>query len=61
MKLKDTEHCAGFGDVLSWMVWLFCCLHLNSITKYVLVKVDVGKKIKKESVSRISLCYGFYG
>lgn len=60
MRPEKAEHCDGFGYVLSWMVWLFCCLRLNDIIKYIVLKVDVGKKDKKESFSRISFCYGFY-
>lgn len=44
MRPENAEHCDGSGCMLSWMLQLFCCLHLHGITKYVVVKVEVGTK-----------------
>lgn len=47
---ENAEHCDGFGCVLSWMLWLFSCLHLHGITEYIVVKVEVGKKRSRKSL-----------
>lgn len=47
MRPKKAEHCGGLDMCCLGWYGFFSCLHLHSITKYVVVKDDVGKKDQK--------------
>lgn len=55
MRFKKAEHCDGSGCVLSWIGWVFCCLHLHGITKYVVVKGRCWKIREEKSLLQVSV------
>lgn len=60
MRFKRAEHCDGFGCILSWMAWVFCCLHLHGISKYVVVKGRCWKRREKKELFQGSVVVVFF-